>query len=128
VDATVALHELIHDLGAVPDGAPHRCAGSAHVCDTMTDIMYPTTSGGPLSNWVLDPGRDDYYGHSGSWWDVRNSDFLEHLDTPQFVLALTLAGTGSGSVASNLPGIECPGACSIPWDSGAGVLLEPTAA
>jgi hypothetical protein len=28
----------------------------------------------------LDVGRDDYYGHPGDWWDVRDSLFLDRLD------------------------------------------------
>ena len=31
---------------------------------------------------MLDSGRDDYYGHSGSWPDVQDSLFLERLDSP----------------------------------------------
>jgi hypothetical protein len=36
----------------------------------------------PLSTKVLDFGHDDYYAHSGPWWDVQDSPFLEHLDSP----------------------------------------------
>ena len=31
---------------------------------------------------MLDGGRDDYYGHQGSWADVQDSLFLERLDSP----------------------------------------------
>ena len=31
---------------------------------------------------MLDGGRDDYYGHSGTWTDVQDSLFLERLDSP----------------------------------------------
>ena len=31
---------------------------------------------------MLDGGRDDYYGHPGSWSDVQDSLFLERLDSP----------------------------------------------
>ena len=29
---------------------------------------------------MLDVGRDDYYAHSGTWWDVRDSGLLYDLD------------------------------------------------
>ena len=78
-----------------------------------------------LFDYVLDVGRDDYYGHSGSWWDVQDSAWLSHLNAPQF--ALTVAHTGDGKVTSDLPGIACPPACSIPWDSGTKVTLTAEA-
>ena len=31
---------------------------------------------------MLDFGRDDYYGHGGTWTDIRQSTFLERLDSP----------------------------------------------
>ena len=30
----------------------------------------------PSTRESLDVGRDDYYGHSGSWWDVQDSPYL----------------------------------------------------
>ena len=56
-----------HD-GAVPNGAPHACRGdtSGHTCDIEADLMYPFIGEGALSAKVLDPGRDDYYGHPGA--------------------------------------------------------------
>ena len=78
----VAAHELMHTLGAV-DGrsAPNGCA-SGHVCDGGTDLMTATLENGPLESRVLDVGRNDYYGHGGSWDDVQDSRFLERLDSP----------------------------------------------
>ena len=52
-----ALHELIHVMGA-------------------------ELTGEPLESHVLDAGRNDYYGHGGSWTDVQDSTFLERLDSP----------------------------------------------
>jgi hypothetical protein len=126
VTAVTAVHELLHSMGAVPTGAPHTCVDSAgHVCDYVDDLLYPSTHGQPLDAVVLDYGHDDYYGHSGSWFDLQDSFWLARLDAPQYPLAVTIAGPGS--VTSDLPGIECPGACSIAWDRGTSVKLIPSA-
>jgi hypothetical protein len=67
-NSTIGAHELLHALGAVPSGAPHGCLGdSGHVCDSVDDMMYPSTTGQALSQLFLDFNHDDYYGHSGSW-------------------------------------------------------------
>jgi hypothetical protein len=86
--------------------------------------MYPSTSGQPLEAVVLDAGRDDYYGHSGTWFDAQDSFWLARLDAPQ--LALSVSVTGLGRVASELPGLDCPGACSITWERGTRVALVAT--
>jgi hypothetical protein len=120
--AVTAVHELLHNLGAVPVGAPHRCPDSAHICsESPTDIMNTFGTSNSLFSYVLDAGHDDYYGHSGTWWDVQDSPFLAHLNAPSFALGVTV--TGSGTVASDSPGISCPAACSINWDSGTQVTL-----
>jgi hypothetical protein len=125
VAAITAVHELLHTLGAVPAGAPHACFETGgHVCDNVDDLMYPSVADGPLEAVVLDPGHDDYYGHSGSWFDLQDSFWLARTDLPQ--LALTVSVAGPGRVTSELPGIECPGACSIAWERGARVALAAT--
>ena len=43
-----------------------------------------------------------------------------------FVLSVAKVGTGSGSVQSSPPGINCGAACSVPFDDGAGVTLTAT--
>jgi hypothetical protein len=85
VATVTATHELIHGLNAlVTPGPPHACPGDpSHPCDSPTDILYPQQhSNVTLDGLVLDAGRDDYYGHSGTWWDVQDSPFLSHLDSP----------------------------------------------
>ena len=57
-------------------------AASGHVCDGGTDLMTATLEDGQLETRVLDVGRNDYYGHGGSWDDVQDSRFLERLDSP----------------------------------------------
>jgi hypothetical protein len=126
--AAAAAHELTHNLGALNfNGPPHACPGDpGHPCDSDHDLMFPFLRF-PLPELVLDFGHDDYYAHPGSWFDVQDSDWLAHVADPQFSLTVTIAGSGAGTVAGNHPGISCPPACSIAWDSGSGVTLAATA-
>jgi hypothetical protein len=87
----VAIHELVHALGAVAGAAPSHCDGG-HVCDDADDLLNSTLTGNPLEAHVLDRARDDYYGHSGTWPDVRKSRFLEQLDSPDREPPSTPAG------------------------------------
>ncbi|MFL5955450.1 MAG: InlB B-repeat-containing protein [Gaiellaceae bacterium] len=120
----VGTHELTHALGAVPAGAPHECPppNDGHVCDSTADLLYPFTSGQALSQLVLDANRDDYYGFATNGIDIRNSLWLRHLDTPQEALAVSLVGTGT--VKSDVPGVECGAACTTLWDQGSSVVLD----
>jgi hypothetical protein len=76
---SVAMHETLHALGAVPDGAPNGYP-DGHVRDPR-DIMdrlpkQPDESGQVTVQ--LDPGRDDYYGHSMRLeTDVADSRYLD---------------------------------------------------
>ena len=82
------------------------------------------TEDGTLGNRRLDVGRDDYYGHSGAWWDVQDSLWLRKLDRPSQSLSVTLAGkTAGASVTSDAPGIDCPQTCASTWDGGETVTL-----
>jgi hypothetical protein len=124
--APTAVHELLHGLGAVALGAPHACPNDvAHVCDSPTDIMYPFASGQELDPLSLDAGHDDYYGHSGAWLDVQDSAWLVFL-AAQVRLALQV--TGSGSVKSDIPGVDCSAACSSDWNAGTKLALAATPA
>jgi hypothetical protein len=125
--APTAVHEILHGLGAVPVGAPHACPDGdiAHVCDTPNDIMYPFASGQTLDPLSLDAGHDDYYGHSGAWLDVQDSPWLVFVNS-QIRLALEL--TGTGSVRSDIPGLDCSAACSTDWNGGTKVGLTATPA
>jgi hypothetical protein len=77
IDQT-AMHEIFHALGAVPDGAPHW-TNDNHVSD-RGDLMYPSfqvDQNGQVTS-ALDPGRDDYYGHSRATdTDVADSPYLD---------------------------------------------------
>jgi hypothetical protein len=122
--AEVAAHELLHNLGAVADQAPNECPTSqSHVCDSKQDILYPFLS--PDSNLdlvMLDVGNDDYYAHSGSWWDVQDSAWLEHL--PQFPFSLSEEGSGRLVARSGILKLPCDSGCtSLPLDNGATVSV-----
>ena len=124
-EAAAAGHELTHNLGAVMSGAPHECPGenAGHVCDSPNDLLYPYgTISTTLATVTLDVGRNDYYGHSGSWWDVQDSPWLAHL--PQFGLTLSTSG-GPGSVELRAPGgsVSCPPSCTEPLDNGTRIEL-----
>lgn len=121
----VAARELGGALGGVPAQAPHRCSDRDATCDDPSDLMVYSIPSGPLANAVLDPGRDDYYGHPGSWRDMRDSRFLRRLDSQQ---QLSVRIAGRGSVASNLPGVGCRTSCATQWDGGTTVGLRATAA
>ncbi len=105
--AFVAAHELLHSLNALPSGGPpHACPGDdAHPCDSVADVLTgsSTYESGRLAEKHLDIGRDDYYGHGGSWWDVQDSLFLERLDSPDRAAPSDVVGltaTSSGSVVT----------------------------
>jgi hypothetical protein len=128
--AIVAMHELLHTLGALDTestpGPPHACPGNpAHVCgDNVLDIMEPAGQTYWLDETFLDFGHDDYYMHSGTWWDVQDSTWLRHLNEQTFTLDLT-AGEGVASTTSDLPGVDCQGAahCVSSWDANTVVAL-----
>lgn len=127
--AIVAAHELIHTFGALdtwsPTHPPHACPDSpAHACDNVLDIMQPAGSTYWLDNVALDVGHDDYYAHSGSWWDVQDSTWLSHLNEPTYAVDIT-QGPGVQAVTSDLPGIECSAGatCHSTWDNGTVVVL-----
>jgi hypothetical protein len=123
--AVVAGHEILHAFGALADsGPPHACPDTrGHPCDSDLDLLYPyARSGLALGSLFLDVGHDDYYGHSGAWPDVQDSLWLR-LVSQQLALALAIAGRGS--VASDVPGIDCAATCTTEWDAGSRVSLEP---
>ena len=94
--ASVAVHELIHGLGALSEGSPHECAppNRAHVCDSTADILTPFATGETrLATQVLDVNRDDYYdADAPPWYDVRGySAWLSHL--PQLPIQVNATGS-----------------------------------
>lgn len=127
--ARIAAHELTHNLGAVPiEGPPDRCVDprvGGHVCDSETDLMYPYAFAGmQLADAALDIDHDDYYRHSGAWWDVQDSAWLVHLP----LRTLTLAVSGPGSVSSTVAGIACAATCPVKLDDRSEVRLDAVSA
>lgn len=107
----VAAHELVHGLGAVPpatagSGPPNACpTDPGHVCDDSRDLLAASHSvGSTLADLTLDAGRNDYYGHGGSWFDVRSSSlFFNRLDgTDQAAPSAPVrpTATSAGTLAS----------------------------
>jgi len=123
--AAVAAHEVLHTFGAVPRGAPSECTGesSGHVCDDERDLMYPAIGGEPLASKLLDPGRNDYYGHAGTFTDTQDSAWLVRVDS-QAPLALTVSGPGS--VSADVPGLQCAASCTTTWNAGQPLALTAT--
>jgi hypothetical protein len=130
--AVTAAHELLHTFGALDTtstpGPPHACPASpAHACDNPLDIMEP----GGISYWLddmyLDFNHDDYYAHSGTWWDVQDSPWLTHLNETPVTLTIT-EGAGVASVASDQPGLACSAgaACATSWQPGSQLRLTAT--
>ena len=134
LNAAVAAHELLHGLGAVPSGAPNDCLppNDGHVCDSTSDIMYPSvTASSRIATEVLDVNHDDYYEHSSAArFDVQDSSWLTHL--PQLALSVGIQGTGkaTGSVRMTGPSaFQCTASCSFTLDSGiaATFVAQPVA-
>jgi hypothetical protein len=76
--------------------------------------MYPFVSAGmTLTNAILDIDHDDYYAHSGQWWDVQGSAWLVHLPRR----TATVSVVGPGVVSSTPEAIACPGTCSATLDN-----------
>ena len=113
--AYVGAHELLHTLGALPPGAPHPCFGDdGHPCDSSADVLSTFYRGGLLEAAFLDVNRDDYYAHTGPWFDIQDSRWLLEA-TAQ--VELNLSVSGSGFVTSGANGQECDGSCTTEWDA-----------
>jgi hypothetical protein len=119
-NAVVSAHELLHVLGALPLGAPHPCPGDdGHPCDSDLDLLWPFLVRPSIDEEILDVGRDDYYGHSGPWFDLQDSAWLL---LAQRQVELTLAPTGRGAVGDGV-GLACETTCVSEWDAGTQVSL-----
>jgi List-Bact-rpt repeat protein len=134
LNAAVAVHELIHGLGAVPRGAPNECPppNDGHVCDSAGDIMFPSvTASTRIANELLDVNHDDYYAHASTTrFDVQDSLWLSHL--PQLALSIAVQGAGNatGVVRMTAPGaFQCTATCSLILDTGtsATFIAQPVA-
>jgi len=131
--AVVAAHELINELGALDPaspGPPHRCAGDPlHPCDSSVDVLAPTPTAASLATAILDFGRDDYYAHAGSWWDVQDSSWLRHLDAREYRVRVAVGTGGRAVVDTSQPSVSCEQpSCSWTWQAGSQLTLSAEAA
>jgi len=79
--SSIMVHELLHGLGAVPECAPNW-GSQGHTNSPNYDLMAQNSSVTYRAQGysVLDPGRDDYFGHGRSDCDdIANSVFLNPL-------------------------------------------------
>ena len=86
------VHELMHTLGAVVPGAPHRTAGG-HCYDDNDVMCYQDADNvtiwlrckSEFYTWIYDCGKDDYFnavnpsGWLSTHWNTANSSFLLHM-------------------------------------------------
>jgi hypothetical protein len=123
--AITAAHELLHNLGAVFADAPHHC-DLGHVCDSGSDILRGQSIAQGFRVLVeaqLDVGRDDYYGHSGEWFDVQDSPWLRNPQLP--LVPLVVRAEPGGTVTTQDFEIECPPVCTTTWEQGTKLTLIP---
>jgi hypothetical protein len=131
--AVVAAHELINELGALEPatpGPPHRCPGDQlHPCDNTLDVLAPTPTAAMLATAILDYGRDDYYAHAGSWWDVQDSSWLRHLDAREYRVRVTVGRGGRAVADASQPSVSCEQpSCGWTWQAGSQLTLSAEAA
>jgi List-Bact-rpt repeat protein len=106
---------LLHLLGALPPGAPHPCPGDdGHPCDDQRDVLWPFLIASTLDEAILDVGRDDYYAHTGPWFDLQDSPWLL---LAQRQVEVTLAPVGRGVIRDG-DGLACETPCVSEWDNG----------
>jgi hypothetical protein len=120
----VAAHELVHAYGALfRIAAPNSCPDDlGHVCDGTNDLLFPRVNEElALSSYVLDFGRNDYYGHASPWFDVQDSLWLRHLDAS---VRFSLVVRGRGTVRSDVPGLACSASCATDWNRDSALRLE----
>jgi hypothetical protein len=126
--ASVAAHEFLHSIapaGGYPN-APHTCPDShSHFCDSTGDVLYPYAEEGiPITSLQLDVNHDDYYAGTAAT-NLQVQPWLKRVHE-QVHLGVKIAG--SGTVASDVPGLQCAAACDTDWDTGTVVELTASPA
>jgi Divergent InlB B-repeat domain len=114
----VALHELIHAMGFVPNCAPHAKWG--HVYDSPDDLMSPYMT---LHVPILDVNHDDYFdAHIPDCPDLSGSRFIEGGGSS---LTVSVADSGGrGTVTSSSGDVRCPDECVATADSWVASTVE----
>ena len=127
LNAAVAVHELIHGLGALQgvNRQRVRAPDDGHVCDSPTDVLFPSAnSQTTISRQILDTGRNDYYGHSLGAFDVQDSGWLTQLPQQRLAVTIRTAGTRTGVVRLVSPTpFECAQPCTLDLDQGVAATL-----
>jgi hypothetical protein len=125
--ARTAAHELLHAFNDsfVPGTAPNACEDLGHVCDSQADVLSTGTvhPSSRLSDAALDVKHDDYYDHPGTWWDIRDSTWLMHLETPPALLTVSVVDGARGSVVVAPGGVVCKDSCTRRFDAGVNAQL-----
>ena len=139
--ASVAAHELGHNLGAVSNSAPNS-SKAAHCVDDYDVMCYVDAPGtvvtivcaDPAGENRLDCNHDDYYStdpKAGSYlathWNVANNEFLIAGDTVSRVTSTSsssAAATGATRTGSPTPDPTTAGA-PAPSSATAGPSLAP---
>jgi Divergent InlB B-repeat domain len=117
------LHELLHAFGVVPACAPHD--SGFHTTEDNRDLMYSGGQDGPKDwpNMTIDPGRDDYFGHSiPGCPDLADSDFLT--TRPFYRLTVTPGSGGTVTALDRVCRRDEP--CSFVVRGGTDVTLVAT--
>ena len=104
----VMVHELLHVFGAVPECASDRLETSAHVGTRVEDLMYAGPEWSGHDEVVIDPGRDNYFGHGqADCPDTAASEFWEPVPTAEPRLA------GANPPPPVIPSEDWPVRCGL---------------
>ena len=117
------MHATAPSVPARPTNARRRTTGTCATTCATSSIL-PRGRYTNLNTDLLDFNRDDYYGTNGPE-DIRKSPWLTFLDT-QVQSDVVVRGSGTGTVQSDVPGIDCPALCSNQWNQGATFTLTAT--
>ena len=124
----VALHELLHAMGAVAPGAPNNCRRRTTVTCAIARSTSSTGSRarGRASTPTCSTSTATTTTGRTAPRTMRKSAWLTYLDA-QVQSDVVIGGTGTGTVQSDLPGLNCPGTCSAVWNQGSQFTLTATA-
>ncbi len=131
-----------NDHGELEGGA--RCRGAGFPCTPSDFLGEQGTFAGNVNSAFIARIKQELapYGNviieimneplASEWGETEIVNWhrwvADQLKGQTHTLTVTLSGTGSGTVTSNPPGINCPGDCTEDYAEGTGVDLDGTAA